>query len=579
MELPMTMISNETRLKWLAFILLVFMGGVGTLPYFTNRSVQHTMNELKATSAREGHYQRILALLVDAETGQRGFILTGKEEFLQPYHAAAGMIEPLWATLWEESRHPGERETLGNIKASINAKLVLLAETIKLRRENGFDAAERVVATGAGRTHMEILRNLIGGELSSLSIHRTELRDKLTAGAQNAMYISAAVNIAEMILLGGALLVGLRSLRARAYAERLASENTEALRRAAAASDLRNRQMAISADMLHALECVATVEEASLIVSTFCKKLVPGVSGSLYLYRNSRDVLERKATWGDLADDADHIEPGQCWAVRRGSVHFCAGDGDLQCQHGSAARPGAGPRVCMPLVTQDAVLGCLTLYAAPDAPDIFERQRELLATLSEEISMSMSNIKLRETLRLQSIIDPLTELYNRRYMDETLRRELIRAKRADKPLAIIVIDLDHFKRTNDSHGHDGGDAVLKKVAHILLTNVRECDVVCRFGGEEMVILLPDCDPQLAATRAESVRALIESQQVSHGGQTVRTTASFGVAGYPAHGDDATALFQAADRALYQAKHDGRNRVVTAGPRASADAAASAASAD
>jgi diguanylate cyclase (GGDEF)-like protein len=564
MDTQTTMISNETRIKWLAFVLLVFMGGVGSLPYFTNLSVQHTMTELKATSAKESHYQRILALVVDAETGQRGFILTGKEEFLQPYHAAIGMIEPLRVTLLEESRHPRERETLANVKASIDAKLALLAQTIKLRREQGFDAAEKIVATGAGRTHMEILRNLIGGELSALSIHRTELRDQLTAGAQDAMYISAAVNAAELMLLGGALWVGLRSMRARANAESVAAENTEALRRAGAASELRNRQMATSADMLHALECVSTVEEASLIVSTFCKKLVPGVSGSLYLYRNSRDILERKATWGDLADDADHMEPGQCWAVRRGTVHFCADDGDLQCRHGGAGRHGAGPRVCMPLVTQDAVLGCLTLYAGPDERDIFERQRELLATLSEEISMSMSNIKLRETLRLQSIIDPLTELYNRRYMDETLRRELIRAKRADKPLAIIVIDLDHFKRTNDSHGHDGGDAVLKKVAHILLTNVRECDVVCRFGGEEMVILLPDCDPQLAAERAEIIRALIETLHVEHGGRTVRTTASFGVAGCPAQGDDATALFQAADRALYQAKHHGRNRVVTAG---------------
>jgi diguanylate cyclase (GGDEF)-like protein len=281
------------------------------------------------------------------------------------------------------------------------------------------------------------------------------------------------------------------------------------------------------------------------------------------LYRNSRDILERKARWGELADDADAMEPSQCWAVRRGAVHFYGGDGDLRCQHGSAGHSGAGPRVCLPLVTQDAVLGCLTLHAAPEQHDIFARQRELLATLSEEISMSLSNIKLRETLRLQSIIDPLTELYNRRYMDETLRRELIRSERSGKPLSIIVLDLDHFKRTNDTYGHDGGDAVLKRVAQVLLANVRECDVVCRFGGEEMVILLPDCAVELAAERAGIVRGQIEALQVSHGGQTVHTTASFGAAGYPDHGVDATALFQAADRALYQAKHNGRNRVVIA----------------
>ena len=298
-------------------------------------------------------------------------------------------------------------------------------------------------------------------------------------------------------------------------------------------------------------------------MSTFCRKLVPGVSGSLYLYRNSRDILERKAQWGGLADDAGAMEPSQCWAVRRGAVHFYGGDGDLRCQHGSAGHSGAGPRVCLPLVTQDAVLGCLTLHAAPEQHDIFERQRELLAKLSEEISMSLSNIKLRETLRLQSIIDPLTELYNRRYMDETLRRELVRAQRGDKPLSIIMLDLDHFKRTNETYGHDGGDAVLKRVAQVLLANVRECDVVCRFGGEEMVILLPDCAIALAAERAGIVCGLIEALQVAHNGQTLSTTASFGVAGYPDHGADAAALFQAADRALYQAKHNGRNRVAIA----------------
>jgi len=554
------MIFNETRIKWMAFVLLVFMGGVGTLPFLTNRSVQHTMAQLKVTSAKERHYQSILALVVDAETGQRGFILTGKEEFLQPYHAAVSMIEPLRATLWEESADPAEREALANIKVSMDRKLGLMAETIRMRREQGFDAAVKVVAAGAGRTHMDILRNLIGGELASLSVHRNELRDKLTRGARNAMYVSAAVNIAEMVLLGVGLLVGLRSLRAREKAEALAAANTEELRRAAAASDLRNQQLAISAEMLHALECVATVDEASQIVATFCRKLVPGVSGSLYLYRNSRDTLERKANWGDLTDDTDSLEPEQCWAVRRGTVHFCAGDGDLHCRHGDAGRSGAGPRVCMPLVTQDAVLGCLTLHAAPEQHDIFERQRELLATLSEEISMSINNIKLRETLRLQSIIDPLTGLYNRRYMDETLRRELIRSQRGAKPLAIVVLDLDHFKRTNDTYGHDGGDAILKRVAQLLLANIRACDVACRFGGEEMVVLLPECDVQLAAERAELIRGLIEALQVPHGGHTVRTTASFGVAGYPEHGGDPALLFQAADKALYQAKHDGRNRV-------------------
>jgi diguanylate cyclase (GGDEF)-like protein len=178
--------------------------------------------------------------------------------------------------------------------------------------------------------------------------------------------------------------------------------------------------------------------------------------------------------------------------------------------------------------------------------------------------LALSNVELRASLRLQSVIDPLTQLYNRRYLDETLKRELNRAQRRGTPVAVLMIDLDHFKRVNDTFGHEGGDLLLRSVANILKQSVRACDVACRYGGEELIVLMPDCGLDSAAERAEAIRVAIAGLHLSYNAQVLTATASFGVAAYPACGGEPELLVQEADAALYAAKRDGRNRVVVAG---------------
>jgi diguanylate cyclase (GGDEF)-like protein len=169
-----------------------------------------------------------------------------------------------------------------------------------------------------------------------------------------------------------------------------------------------------------------------------------------------------------------------------------------------------------------------------------------------------------KNLEEQAIRDPMTGLYNRRYLVDFLARELTRARRAGAPLAVIMMDLDRFKRINDTFGHDAGDHVLLEVAALLKKSVRGNDMVCRFGGEEFVIVLTDATAEIAVRRCEAIRESIKLQEPVYQGNSLgSSTASFGIALFPDHGDSHDALMRASDEALYEAKRAGRDRVVVA----------------
>jgi diguanylate cyclase (GGDEF)-like protein len=176
--------------------------------------------------------------------------------------------------------------------------------------------------------------------------------------------------------------------------------------------------------------------------------------------------------------------------------------------------------------------------------------------------------KLQEQLREQSIRDPLTGMFNRRFMQETLDRELARSTRDQCPVAIVMLDLDHFKDLNDSHGHMAGDLVLQAMGELLRGKTRRNDVACRFGGEECVIIMPGVPLDIVTRRADELRAALANLRIPFGGSTLQTTASVGVAVFPGHGKDVDTLLRAADEAMYTAKQAGRDRVVV-NPSASA----------
>jgi len=182
-------------------------------------------------------------------------------------------------------------------------------------------------------------------------------------------------------------------------------------------------------------------------------------------------------------------------------------------------------------------------------------------------ALEQREVELQAALKLvqeQAIHDPLTGLYNRRQMEELLSREFLRVQRSGSTFSVVMVDIDHFKRINDTHGHETGDEVLVRIATLLVNAVRRSDIVCRYGGEEFLILLLGSSAENAVRRATEVQRSVRNLVLSlRGGATLSITASFGVAACPEHGTDRDALLRAADRALYRAKNSGRDQVVVA----------------
>jgi diguanylate cyclase (GGDEF)-like protein/PAS domain S-box-containing protein len=323
----------------------------------------------------------------------------------------------------------------------------------------------------------------------------------------------------------------------------------------------RNREMWLLGEMTAVLQTSNSADEAATVIATHARQLFAGDAGALYLFRHSRTVLEPAAAWGDVMPEDHGFERDDCWALRRGRTHLVDGSGSgLRCPHVTHV-PAQG-YLCIPMAVKGEHLGLLHLGSEVTRLD--EARQRFAQTVAESVGLGISNLRLSEALRNQAIRDPLTGLFNRRFMVEALERELRRATRRLTPLSVIMLDLDHFKLLNDTSGHEAGDALLRDLGAYLLRNVRAGDVACRYGGEEFMLILPDAPQGHAKERAEALRDGVRTLGVRdavRGGSPI--TVSAGVASFPEHGATADELLRAADAALYVAKQQGRDRVVSA----------------
>ncbi|MBN1778462.1 MAG: diguanylate cyclase [Clostridiales bacterium] len=333
----------------------------------------------------------------------------------------------------------------------------------------------------------------------------------------------------------------------------------------------RNRAISLFADMEGFLQGCRTVEEACTICAQFVQSICPETSGGIYLISEENDQAEARETWGDESVSQKLFTPSSCWSVRRGRLNLIDQDHrGLPCQHIRAEE--GGQYLCIPMETGGETLGIMHLsfissLAANEMPSdsapYFESKLRLLTTAAETTALSLSNIILQNTLRQQSIRDSLTGIYNRRYMVETLSRELSRAHREQAAVSALMFDIDHFKEFNDTYGHDGGDMLLMALGIYLKQNTRSEDIACRYGGEEFVLVLPNTRHQSAVQKAEALRLDVSKLSVTHLGKALRAcTISIGVATFPQNGQTAEELLKAVDDALYTAKRKGRNRVVS-----------------
>jgi diguanylate cyclase (GGDEF)-like protein len=328
-----------------------------------------------------------------------------------------------------------------------------------------------------------------------------------------------------------------------------------------------NREARLLSELNEWLQSCKSLDELYRMVGEFVSRLLPGCAGTLYIYANSRDVLETARVWNG-AQSTTAIQPDDCWGLRRGRTYiYGESEVGFPCAHVTA--DNAGDYCCIPILAHGETIGMLHLtFACCHAPETDmgvaqsrSEQRRLGLVCAEQISLAIANVKLRDQLRDQSIRDTLTGMFNRRYMLETCRREFARAARTGQSVSVLSIDVDHFKKFNDNHGHDAGDTVLRAVADVMKTSFRDEDVPCRFGGEEFVVLLPGATAAIAVKKAEELRSKVEALVVRYvDGNLPRVSISVGVAAFPYSGDNPQAVLKAADEALYRAKDGGRNCV-------------------
>jgi diguanylate cyclase (GGDEF)-like protein/PAS domain S-box-containing protein len=325
--------------------------------------------------------------------------------------------------------------------------------------------------------------------------------------------------------------------------------------------------------MTELLQSCSQRAEAYSIVRETSAQLFPRSSGSLFIFRESRDVLEHAASWGrGQAPDAG-LAAEDCWALRLGNPHFVPRKGAIRCRH---AHEQAESYVCLPVQGQGQTLGLLHI-ALQVNPRTIRPARPIdrrLHALTDRVGPALANLKLRDALREMALRDSLTGLYNRRYLEDAMIRELHRAERTAKPLAVVMIDVDHFKQFNDNFGHDAGDFVLSALARAITKSVRPSDIACRYGGEELAIVLPDAGLECARQRVAQMQVAIRNTTLTHLGRVLPPpTASFGIAVYPKDGTAPADLLRSADQALYRAKQAGRDRVCVAGPAVPEDSGA------
>lgn len=332
---------------------------------------------------------------------------------------------------------------------------------------------------------------------------------------------------------------------------------------------VRSNRATTLAQMSEFLQSCVDLKDILSVISGMAPKIFPELRGAVLLFNSSHDMIEVASSWADCQLPAPAFNPQDCWALRTAHPHaVMAGDPTAQCRH---VPPGLYSYFCVPLLSQGEAIGILHFQtiASHDLPDSIMNVANMLA---EQVGLSVANLRLREALRNQSIRDPLTGLFNRRYLEETLEREIRRAVRSEQSLGLMMLDLDHFKKFNDTYGHEAGDTVLREAATFLTKSVRAEDIVCRFGGEEFVVILPMANLQATQARAERIRSKLSELTVLHQGQSLgMITASLGVAALPQHGTARGPLLEAADAALYRAKREGRDRVVVADLRGASEA--------
>jgi diguanylate cyclase (GGDEF)-like protein len=486
--------------------------------------------------------------LVDEKEHAEDYIGTADHESLDAFRAAASTIAKLSSTVVPQLEATQEgSETLA--PDSRVADLHSLWQEAVALAENGKAAeAGELLERSSARSRLSAVRKAIAAYLDRKNALGETYQSRIGQGGTLVL----ALQILGGLLTISFLLFAFRAGSKESSRRRIAVEDAVAAR----------EQVEILFEMADTLQSAAGYDDAHAVMAATARRLLPHLSGKLYVFSNSHDRLDMLTQWG--SENAPSVEPiaaSSCWALKRGKPHFnLPEEARLLCQHFA----GGSGTFEVPMMARGEVYGLLSFSSdGPSAAADLRGAARLISVLADGMSLALSNLALREKLRSQALRDPLTGLYNRRYMEDMLERLVRLSARNHTSVAVVMIDLDHFKRLNDQHGHLMGDAVLRAVAGAITESLRESDVACRYGGEELIVLLPDCGLEAAREKAEDIRLRIEALSTVHG---VEVTASLGIAAAPETSSTGADLIAMADAALYEAKRTGRNRAVAAARR-------------
>lgn len=535
----MTSDTRPVRVLLLAILLLaaiVCSSTIGETVIGMIRNTRAVSLQAELSSTRV-----ILSLISEAEAALYGLVLTGQPEFTMALNRATEVLGDREAALMHRptmSPNSAGEAGLASILSDLPALQQAWTNAADVANDHRLTDALKALQAAHAFERSARMRGALIRELnrqSSAAARQSERTDIWLLVLRSASTLGMVMTVTVMLLVG-----------------RRIGRSIEAGR----AATIRVEQLFEMGDMLQSAVDIQDIYE---VLRAAALRLLPDLSGALYVFNNSHDRLDLAVQWGVRATElVDHMAPSACWALKRGKAHLNdTATGMLRCLHCG----GDWTTLDIPMTARGQLFGMLQIAAVgPAAAARLEEARPVAEAVGDAMSLALSNAALRDQLRNQALRDGLTTLYNRRFLEEVLVRLCVESEQRRSSIAMIMLDLDHFKKLNDTHGHTMGDTVLREVAAAILTSLRATDVACRYGGEELVILLPDCPLEIAIGKAEQIRSRITNLSFETG---VTVTASLGVGALPDTSNSAQSLLASADAALYRAKTMGRNRVIVA----------------
>ena len=547
--------TSVTLLVMAATGAVVFTVAAGTLVYGNTRRLISSAEWVQHTEDVLATLQRVSLLAERIEYRSRLYLLTGNVEQQSRARASANQLETTTVRL--KTLVADNPYQTANVQGLITCSTELnrLAMSLNPKSEISEPLLQQCQQT-----------------LGLMTDHEQWLLKDRTNGSQRNSVLSIGTELG-FVLLSLALLVVLFGLLLRdaLLRQRIGKETAltnERLAGSVKALEDRAHESGLLTSARDELQLCVDVQQVYMSSAHSFSRLLAGTSGALAIINNSRQLVEVVSTWkaeGSGTEGGSPLEDffltESCCGLRSGHPRWRRpGVSEIHCTHFSGEKPDR--YLCMPIVAHGNTLGMLYVQCATDEIlDLANQRMDGLRQLVQLTGMAIATLNLRSSLESQSIRDSLTGLFNRHFMQISLERELARAARRKQILAVFMLDLDHFKKFNDNHGHAAGDMALKAVADIFRASVRTEDIACRYGGEEFTIILPDVIPSVAADRAQSICRAVEAMRLQVDGEILGDfSVSIGLALYPSDGEAADLLLKRADQALYRAKRSGRNRV-------------------